>query len=332
MIHQRVNLQHLRASDQPRSLATAAVDRLADSIRAIGLIQPITVRKAGVMVGGLAEAGYQIVAGHHRVAAARALGWSEIDAIVIEAPEHLQAELIEIDENLCRSELTAAQRSAAVKRRKQIWGVLHPEEIQVAQLAPPEIGYGKPPPQNKGFAASTATVSNESKSQVNRHLARADALGEDELQRIVGTSLDKGTELDALAKLPAAERKALIDRAVAGGKVSAKPPAPIPHPRDKPYAPADDDRLAEASHTIAELADENETLRTQVAVGNMDVSEEAKLEAAQIIEDLRAQLKTLTAELDATRAMRDRYQAENRELMKQVAMQQRELKRAREAA
>ena len=36
------------------------------------------------------------------------------------------------------------------------------------------------------------------------------------------TSLDKGEELDALAKLPTDRREALIDRAAQGGKVSAK--------------------------------------------------------------------------------------------------------------
>lgn len=44
-------------------------------------------------------------------------------------------------------------------------------------------------------------MSGESKRDVNRHLARAEALGDD-LPRVTGTSLDKGVELDALAKLP----------------------------------------------------------------------------------------------------------------------------------
>lgn len=70
---------------------------------------------------------------------------------------------------------------------------LHPAEIQVGKIRPPEIGYGKPPPQEQGFAAETAAVSGESKRDVNRHLARAEALGDD-LPRVTGTSLDKGAE------------------------------------------------------------------------------------------------------------------------------------------
>ena len=39
-----------------------------------------------------------------------------------------------------------------------------------------------------------------------------------------GTSLDKGVELDALAKMPASERASVINRAVAGERVSARQP------------------------------------------------------------------------------------------------------------
>jgi len=218
---ERIPLRTLKASGQPRPLITEAVDKLAASIREVGLIQPISVRCVPVMDGGVAVDGYQIVAGHHRVAAARALGWTEIDAIIVDAGEHLQAELIEIDENLCRAELTAAQRAQAIKRRKQIWEALHPSsgtncpETRVSSRG--RVGEGRPPE----FASETAAVSGESKRDVNRHLARAEAIGDD-LERVTGTSLDKGVELDALAKLPEPERKDLIARAEAGEEVSAR--------------------------------------------------------------------------------------------------------------
>ena len=67
---------------------------------------------------------------------------------------------------------------------------------------------------NTEFASDTSRASGESKRDVNRHLARAEALGED-LDEIAGTSLDKGVELDALKELPQEERKELIQRAKA---------------------------------------------------------------------------------------------------------------------
>ena len=235
MKHQRITLKTLRASAQPRPLITADVDKLAASIKDVGLIQPITVRAITVL-NGVAESGFQIVAGHHRVAACRALGWDEIDAIVVQAPGALQAELIEIDENLCRSELTASQRSSFTKRRKEIWEALYPAEkamakLEVGQAAPPqEFSHGGARPQEKAFAASTAAITGEDKRTINRHIARAEAIGDD-LPRVHGTSLDKGVELDALAKLPEPERKELIDRAAAGEVVTARPAPAAPGPK-----------------------------------------------------------------------------------------------------
>lgn len=238
---QKIALRNLVASGQPRPLITEDVDKLAASIKELGLIQPITV-KHSVVIHGTAEAGWQIVAGHHRVAACRLLGWSDIDALVIGDMDHLQAELIEIDENLCRSELSTTQRSKYMKRRRQIWEAMHPaervvkaNETQVEQVVPPEnykVGNKCPPPQTKSFASSTAESTGMTKQSINRHLARAEALGDTMLDRITGTSLDKGVELDALAKMPAPEREVLVHRAEAGEAVSAR------------HAPAKSSRLA----------------------------------------------------------------------------------------
>jgi hypothetical protein len=72
-----------------------------------------------------------------------------------------------------------AQRSAAIKRRKEIWEALHPGETgtNCSTLG----GRG-----NTSFAAETAAVSGGSKQDINRHLARAESLG-DELEEIAGT-------------------------------------------------------------------------------------------------------------------------------------------------
>ena len=77
------------------------------------------------------------------------------------------------------------------------------------------------------------------KRAINQHLARAEALGDD-LDKVAGTSLDEGVELDALAKLPEADRAELIERAQAGEKVSARDaaPAPVKRPRDTPLTPS----------------------------------------------------------------------------------------------
>lgn len=133
--------------------------------------------------------------------AARCLGLTQIEASVLSGDEsHLEIELIEIDENLCRAELTPAQRAAAIKRRKQIWEALHPGGTNCStSLAD---GRKAGPQHEQQFACETAAISGQSKQDINRHLARADALGPD-LLAVAGTSLDKGVELDALKAIPA---------------------------------------------------------------------------------------------------------------------------------
>ncbi|KWT71344.1 MULTISPECIES: hypothetical protein [unclassified Variovorax] len=91
------------------------------------------------------------------------------------------------------------------------------------------------------------------------------------------------------------------------------------------------DELAEAAYTITELAGEVEELRAVIAVGQMDAPEVERISAAELIADLRAQIKTLSAELAAMRVSRDTFQAENRELIKQLGMNAKELKRLRVA-
>jgi ribosomal protein L29 len=118
-------------------------------------------------------------------------------------------------------------------------------------------------------------------------------------------------------------------------KTAAAPaPAPAVQPKAKDEPAANDareDEFAESAFVISELAEENETLRAQIAVGQMDAPEVERISAAELIADLRAQVKTLEAELAAMRVSRDRFQSENRELMKQVGMNARELKKLRAA-
>jgi hypothetical protein len=114
---------------------------------------------------------------------------------------------MEIDENLCRAELTAAQRAIAIGRRKEIWEALHPETARI----PRSLG-GR---GNIGFSEDTERATGESKRRLQEHISRAESLGPD-IKEIIGTSLDKGVELDALKKLPPEERKELIDRAKGG--------------------------------------------------------------------------------------------------------------------
>ncbi|WP_374356451.1 hypothetical protein [Thermomonas sp.] len=96
-----------------------------------------------------------------------------------------------------------------------MWEILHPETDRISVSLG---GRGK-----VEFATDTQRVTGDDRRRTNEHLARADALGPD-LHAVIGTSLDKGVELDALQAMTPGDRKPLIDRAQAGEKASAESP------------------------------------------------------------------------------------------------------------
>jgi ParB-like chromosome segregation protein Spo0J len=79
-----------------------------------------------------------------------------------------------------------------------------------------------------------------------------------------------------------------------------------------------EDKLAELAVAHEELAEENAKLLDRLAVQNMEGTAEEKQAAADTIEDLRAQIKTLEAELKSVKMSRDEYQNKCSELIKQV--------------
>ena len=211
-----IRLDCIESSTLARPLIAGSIDALAESIGNIGLIQPITVVPCAKYRDGQKVEAFRLVAGHHRVAAMRKIGWSECSARVLpESTTALAAELMEIDENLCRAELSAAQRAKAIKRRKEIWEAMRPNSGTSCSTIRESAG------RPAEFAADTAKASGQSKQDINRHLARAEALGED-LDEITGTSLDKGVELDALKDMPEEDRRDLIRRAKDGENVTAR--------------------------------------------------------------------------------------------------------------
>jgi hypothetical protein len=70
------------------------------------------------------------------------------------------------------------------------------------------------------FAEATAQATGQSRRKVERDAARAKHTKK-VLEDVVGTSLDKGDQLDALGQLPESEQEALASAAKAGEKVSA---------------------------------------------------------------------------------------------------------------
>ena len=110
-----LNINEIKVNEGRRAAAAEAIDALVASIREVGMMNPITVTADHVLVAGL-----------HRLEAAKRLGWAEIDCHIIDA-DSLHAELAEIDENYVRASLTPLESSKLLLRRKEIYEQLHPE-------------------------------------------------------------------------------------------------------------------------------------------------------------------------------------------------------------
>jgi len=247
-----VHIDEIQMLPRLRALSHERVDALKASLEEVGLLNPINVcaQAEGVML---------LAAGAHRLQAARELNWEWIPAVVMDGPE-VDRMLVEIDENLCRSELSPAERAQHEARRKELWTAKYvierPREARLSateaggwgldgtncptqlpeegeQANPVEqsaeenpdadaLGRRKSDQQKPGFAASTAAITGENKRAINRNVRRGVELGSEMLRAITGTSLDKGLELDALMKLRPEERADLVNRTKAGEDVSAR--------------------------------------------------------------------------------------------------------------
>ena len=91
-----------------REVDTKKVVELVDSIKTVGLINPITV-----------TSDQKLVAGAHRLEACKSLGWKDIPCVIYDGSD-LQRELVEIDENLVRLELDPISIGELAIRRDEI--------------------------------------------------------------------------------------------------------------------------------------------------------------------------------------------------------------------
>lgn len=193
-------------TSSPRGPVATPADQaaLAESIRNHGLLQPIVITAKNA-----------VVAGRKRFAAVQSLGWEEVECNVLgEEVEDLEIAIIEIDENLCRTEYTALDRAAAMAERKQLYEMLHPE---AAKLGPKETA---------AFVADTAAKTGKSTRTVAREAAVGRKLTPAAREVLVGTpAADEITTLEKVARLPPEKQVAAAKQATVKPDKSEASPA-----------------------------------------------------------------------------------------------------------
>jgi ParB family chromosome partitioning protein len=124
-----IPINEIRVGKRLRALHELTVDQLVESIQKLGLQVPVSV-----VAGREKDAdgvSFELVAGHHRLQACRRLGWHEIEAQIVHLNDD-QRELWEIDENLCRAELSELERAEHLAKRKEVYERLHPETREIS--------------------------------------------------------------------------------------------------------------------------------------------------------------------------------------------------------
>ena len=104
----KLQLTDITIKQGRRAVDESKVRELAQSMSEVGLINPITITQDKTLITGA-----------HRLAAAKLLGRTEIEATVSEL-EGFKAELAEIDENLMRNELHYIDSGNLQVRRREL--------------------------------------------------------------------------------------------------------------------------------------------------------------------------------------------------------------------
>lgn len=108
---------------QPRSQMDAqALQELADSIKAQGLVQPVVVRR-------LSLGGYELIAGERRWRAAQLAGLMTIPAVIREIPDQAAAAMSLI-ENIQREDLNSLEEALALRRLIDEFGLTHQQTAE----------------------------------------------------------------------------------------------------------------------------------------------------------------------------------------------------------
>ncbi|MEA5572930.1 ParB N-terminal domain-containing protein [Calothrix sp. UHCC 0171] len=177
-----VFIDRINIGSNRRPIKDDKVVELMQSIRANGLLNPITVDRK-----------FNLIAGLHRLTACRLLGFDQIECKIVNYEDADQARLAEIDENFIRNELEPLERYELWLERDRILGRMglrfKPGDNQhTAKISITGGEINSPPPKTtlelaKGFGYS------ERSFQQGKQIARD--IHPDVKQKIIGTSLSK---------------------------------------------------------------------------------------------------------------------------------------------
>ena len=199
----KVKISNIKINPGRREAAPEAIEELARSIAAVGLMNPITVTQDNTLIAGL-----------HRLEAAKLLGWTEIECNSI-GMSSLQAELAEIDENIVRTRLSRQELGEQFLRRKEIYEMLHPETRQGMRNGQTVKNANLASLETKSFAQDTAEKTGMSKRTVSRLLQIANNMTQDAKRIVQASDIPQDTALK-ISRLPSDQQAEAASLLAAG--------------------------------------------------------------------------------------------------------------------
>ncbi len=226
-------------ADRLRAIDSDYVAFLAESIGRRGLDTPIRVTTPD-------KNGFcRLIAGAHRHAAALQLGLATIPAIPFSGDE-LQAELLEIEENLVRRELSPLDQATFLARHKVVWEALYPATEHGGdrrRKSSRQVGDLKHNhPMAERFSKVVAKKLGLAERSVQRAVQRYHALTPAIRERIAGTWIaENGSALDDLVgrgtALTEAQQHGVLDLVLDARSGIKRIPDALVRMRLKPPAP-----------------------------------------------------------------------------------------------
>ncbi len=211
-----VAVAEVDARDRLRPVSEAGVESLIASIRELGVMKDaihVRRRKNGQLT---------LIAGGHRLEAARRLGWEKIPAKIWAGVTDDWARMMELDDNLAGAEMDPLDTAVFLAHRKRLYEKLHPETVAKTGAA---LAAARWNAADIGSVASFATATAQKFGMTERHIRRMIAAGgmlhAGEIARLRAAPRKITlADLQALSKVSAPERYHVV-AALAEGRVKS---------------------------------------------------------------------------------------------------------------
>jgi len=274
--------------DRLRPVTEAGVQSLLASIAETG------VMKDAIHVRKKKDGSLHLIAGGHRLEAARRLDWKMIEAKVWTDVTDDWARLMEIDDNLAGAEMNALDTAVFLATRKEVYERLHPETKWGVAGGLARQGAATEPSSVASFAASTAEKFGLTDRQIRKIVAAGTKLGPDEVARLRAApravTLKDLTEIAKIGQAP--ERYDVVARLAEGRAKSAADArkalrlerdgeAPVQDPSDQQFKALQAAWNRAGAKARAKFVDANGVRLIEMAGLQLGIEPPARREAAE---------------------------------------------------